>query len=162
LKEFGEPALARKDSREKLPSLIKQYDSQAADLTKRLATKDANFAHITDEDRAPAKKAIEDFKAWLVKKQEEVEKQALHLEIIFKSFDADFKINDLTSQVNKVMSKAKPPPPKPEPKPEEAKKEGETKPEGESKEVPKSEETHSEAALPEGTSAEAKPPENQA
>jgi molecular chaperone DnaK (HSP70) len=162
LKEFGEPALVRKDSREKLPSLIKQYDVQADDLTKRLATKDAKFAHITDEDRAPAKKSIEDFKAWLVKKQEEVEKQALHLEVAFKSFDADFKIKDLTSQVNKVMSKAKPPPPKPEPKPEEAKKESETKQEGESKEVPKAEETHTEAASPEGTSVEAKKPENQA
>jgi heat shock protein 4 len=115
LKEFGDEAIARKESREKLPVVIKKFEEQAEELIKRLNTKNSKFEHITKEERFPAKKAVEKFKNWLFKKQQ------THLEISFKKFEAEHKIADLTSQINKIMSKAKPPPP---PKSEEQKQEG--------------------------------------
>jgi transcriptional regulator len=84
LKSIGDPAIERKASREKLPIIIKEFEDKAEELLKRLSTTDANFSHITEEDREPAKKAINKFKTWLTKRLEENQKLEFHKSILFK------------------------------------------------------------------------------
>jgi molecular chaperone DnaK (HSP70) len=132
LKEIGDPAIKRKEARDTLPKVLKDFEEEADNLYNRLTKKDANLSHITQEERDPVIKQIQDFKAWLIQKKEAVEKSPHHLDIPFKKSDAEHKRNDIERAVNTCLAKPKPPPPPP---PKEEPKEGETK--EESKEADK-------------------------
>lgn len=139
LKKFGEPAIARRNSRIEVPRQIQEFIDQAETEKKKLDNKDEKFSHITEEERSVVRKDIEAYVAWLNSQLAEVEKTPKHLDVPFKRGEAQNKFYAVEKKVKDLLMKPKPAPPKKEEKKEENKDEKKEENKDEKKEEAKDE-----------------------
>lgn len=107
LKQFGEPAMARKNSRIEIPLQIQEFMNQAKNERMKLDNKEEKFNHITENERNAIKKDIDDYSQWLKNKLDEIEKIPKYVDVPFQRNDAQSKINSLEKKVHDLFMKPK-------------------------------------------------------
>ena len=107
LKEFGEPAIARKNAHFEIPSKLNEFIECASNERKKLDNKDEKFSHITDEERDEIRNEIDGYIKWIKNKIGEIEKMPQYVDIPFKVSEAKEKLNDIENKVIRVFMKPK-------------------------------------------------------
>lgn len=107
LKEFGEPAIARKNAHFEIPNKLNEFIECASNERKKLDNKDEKFSHITDEERDEIRNEIDGYIKWIKNKIGEIEKMPQYVDIPFKVSEAKEKLNDIENKVIRVFMKPK-------------------------------------------------------
>eukprot|EP00290_Baffinella_frigidus_P015828 CAMPEP_0180215816 /NCGR_PEP_ID=MMETSP0987-20121128/15773_1 /TAXON_ID=697907 /ORGANISM="non described non described, Strain CCMP2293" /LENGTH=843 /DNA_ID=CAMNT_0022174651 /DNA_START=55 /DNA_END=2586 /DNA_ORIENTATION=+ len=138
LKAFGGPAEMKYRDEYERPAATAELQSVMDEYAAFHATEDKAFDHISAEDRAKVKAAVDDVSAWLGTKQMEQGARAKHEALACTNSDIYSKRDGLVATCRPIKLKQKPLPPKPDPKPVE--KAPEAAPNGSNGDAPKAEE----------------------
>lgn len=108
LKSFGDPAIKRKEFRERFPSIIGTMTNRANIINELIQSQDPKYNHISQEERQPVIDSLIEFDQWLTQQREMVEEEPLYQDIKFSAAEADTKITQIELKAERIMSRVDP------------------------------------------------------